>query len=236
MEEKIPSVVNPDPSKKISSVEDNGNANNGEYMCNFLSESEIRILVVDGNEKGIKLAKENLTKLGALLVNGALTGNEALDEVKAQKYDVIVSEYDLPDMSGIDLHKKLILQNFTIPFILFTSPGGTDIIKEAIKSSSDFLFQRSGNPVLVYSDLCQKIRQITQLHQAENKLKLYTEELEETVKERTRELEQVHRFSVIGELATMIGHDMRNPLQVITNMEFLAKRRKRKSRYNFHQT
>lgn len=58
---------------------------------------------------------------------------------------------------------------------------------------------------------------------------LYLEYLEETVESRTSQLKQIQkhlveaeRMAAIGEAVTMIGHDARNPLQVIFNNLYLA--------------
>jgi len=58
---------------------------------------------------------------------------------------------------------------------------------------------------------------------------LYLRYLEETVKSRTSQLKRIQkqlleteRMAAIGEAATMIGHDIRNPLQVIFNTSYLA--------------
>ena len=55
----------------------------------------------------------------------------------------------------------------------------------------------------------------------------YDEQLEIKVKERTRELIEAQnkllkaeRFAVIGELAGMVGHDLRNPFQAIAGAVF----------------
>lgn len=61
----------------------------------------------------------------------------------------------------------------------------------------------------------------------ENELKRYSEGLEELVEERTRELQESQellvrseRLAAIGQAATMVGHDLRNPLQAIENGVF----------------
>ena len=67
-------------------------------------------------------------------------------------------------------------------------------------------------------------RDITERVRAEEKLKEYSERLEEMVDERTRELrdaqEQLVRrekLAVLGQLAGGMGHELRNPLGVISN-------------------
>jgi signal transduction histidine kinase len=66
----------------------------------------------------------------------------------------------------------------------------------------------------------------TQIH------KLYADYLKELIDEKTRELKvaqenllKSQRFAVIGEAASMVGHDLRNPLQVIVNVLYLAERK-----------
>ncbi len=61
--------------------------------------------------------------------------------------------------------------------------------------------------------------------------RLYSEHLEELVEKRTDELREVQRrllqaerMAAIGETAAMVGHDLRNPLQAIVNMLYLARR------------
>ena len=58
----------------------------------------------------------------------------------------------------------------------------------------------------------------------ENELRLYSERLEELVEERTAALQESQerlvkseKLAAIGQAATMVGHDLRNPLQAIEN-------------------
>jgi PAS domain S-box-containing protein len=71
---------------------------------------------------------------------------------------------------------------------------------------------------------------ITNRKRAEQELKAYSEHLEEMVAERTRELraaqEQLvrqERLATLGQLAGSIGHELRNPLGVISNAIYFLK-------------
>jgi PAS domain S-box-containing protein len=66
-------------------------------------------------------------------------------------------------------------------------------------------------------------RDITEQRKTQTELKQYSERLEKLVEERTKELREFERFATIGETATMVGHDLRNPLQVLVNTVFLSK-------------
>jgi signal transduction histidine kinase len=59
-------------------------------------------------------------------------------------------------------------------------------------------------------------------------LRIYYEQLEEEVEKRTKDLEQVQeklirseRLAAVGELASGVGHELRNPLNVIRNCAYL---------------
>ncbi len=57
----------------------------------------------------------------------------------------------------------------------------------------------------------------------ESELKKYTEDLESTVRERTKQLQAKERLAAIGQTAGMVGHDIRNPLQSIISELYLAR-------------
>jgi len=64
-------------------------------------------------------------------------------------------------------------------------------------------------------------RDVTERKRMEEKLKEYSEHLEELVEERTKKLQDAERLATIGQVAAMVGHDLRNPLQALTNTLYL---------------
>jgi len=73
---------------------------------------------------------------------------------------------------------------------------------------------------------------IDSLRKTRKQLEGYAEQLEQKVEERTRELKKsqeqllkAQRLAVIGEMAGMIGHDLRNPLTSISGAEYYLKKR-----------
>ena len=69
------------------------------------------------------------------------------------------------------------------------------------------------------------LRDITELKAMEYELKQHTENLEELVTEQTQRLRDQERMATIGETAAWVGHDLRNPLQVLTNVLFSMRKR-----------
>jgi len=73
---------------------------------------------------------------------------------------------------------------------------------------------------------------IESLRETRKQLEIYAEQLEQKVEERTCELKKsqeqllkAQRLAVIGELAGMVGHDLRNPLTSIAGAEYYLKKR-----------
>ncbi len=73
---------------------------------------------------------------------------------------------------------------------------------------------------------------VTEQKQAEKRIEEYSQGLEFTVASRTQELTSANerllkaeRFAAIGELAGMVGHDLRNPLTAIKNAAYYLDRK-----------
>jgi PAS domain S-box-containing protein len=73
-------------------------------------------------------------------------------------------------------------------------------------------------------------RDITERKEMERKLQEYAEHQEDMVEERTKELRESQerlikseRLATIGQLATMVGHDLRNPLAALKNASYYLK-------------
>jgi signal transduction histidine kinase len=79
--------------------------------------------------------------------------------------------------------------------------------------------------------IIENARLIESLRQARRQLEAYADQLEQKVQERTRELSvsqeqllKAQRLAVIGELAGMVGHDLRNPLTSIAGATYYMKK------------
>jgi len=77
--------------------------------------------------------------------------------------------------------------------------------------------------VCIARDITENKKIQEELKRYSEELKKYSQGLEIKVDEQSKKLEEAKRFAAIGETATMVGHDLRNPLQVLVNTIFLAK-------------
>lgn len=67
------------------------------------------------------------------------------------------------------------------------------------------------------------VHDVTEQKQLQSKLEEYAANLENLVKERTKQLKESERMAAIGATAGMVGHDIRNPLQAIIGDLYLAR-------------
>jgi PAS domain S-box-containing protein len=62
---------------------------------------------------------------------------------------------------------------------------------------------------------------VTEKNQLQTELEKYSRNLEERVKQKTKQLREAERLAAIGQTAGMVGHDIRNPLQTIMGELYL---------------
>jgi two-component system chemotaxis response regulator CheY len=99
-------------------------------------DTSIKVLVVDDFATMRRIIKGVLKQLGFSDIIEAEDGNLALNELKKEKVGLIVSDWNMPNMSGLDLLKAVRedegLKN--IPFIMVTAEGQKENVIEAVKS------------------------------------------------------------------------------------------------------
>ncbi len=95
----------------------------------------MKILVVDDFATMRKIIKNILTQLGFKNILEADDGTTALEILKKEKVDLIISDWNMPKMSGLELLKAVRSNEETkdIPFIMVTAEAQKENILEAIK-------------------------------------------------------------------------------------------------------
>ena len=95
----------------------------------------IRVLMVDDNKQHVNLCAEYLPK-DEFSLDPAYTAMEAVGKLKDRKYDIIVLDYALPDMNGIDLMKKIKPMNLSVPMIFVSAYDDPDLSFEAMRAGA----------------------------------------------------------------------------------------------------
>ncbi|MCI4453811.1 MAG: chemotaxis response regulator CheY [Thermodesulfobacterium sp.] len=95
----------------------------------------IKILIVDDFSTMRKIIRNILTQLGFKNILEADDGTTALEILKKEKVDLIISDWNMPKMSGLELLKAVRSdENLKdIPFVMVTAEAQKENILEAIK-------------------------------------------------------------------------------------------------------
>jgi len=133
-------------------------------------EAPIRVLHVDDEAGFLKVAKQILEMQGAFQVETASSVEEAIKKMKRKRFDVVVSDYQMPEKDGLEFLKELRDSGYKIPFILFTGKGREEVAIEALNFGADQYINKIGKPETVYFELSHAIRKAVERKKAEMKL------------------------------------------------------------------
>jgi len=118
----------------------------------------LRVLYVDDEPGLLEIGKLFLEKEGEFAVDTLTSAREALDQLNTERYDAIISDYQMPEMDGITFLKQLKASGDATPFIIFTGRGREEVVIEALNEGADFYIQKGGEPKAQFVELANKIR------------------------------------------------------------------------------
>ncbi len=104
-----------------------------------------KILLVDDNANGVAARKSVLQELGYRITT-ASCGATALEQFCAHRFDLVITDYKMPRMDGLELISRLRKQAPEVPIILIS--GFTDTLGLNEESTgADAVLQKSNNEV-----------------------------------------------------------------------------------------
>ncbi|MEZ6063438.1 MAG: response regulator [Planctomycetaceae bacterium] len=101
----------------------------------------MKVLIVDDSKAMRMIVKRTLgqTDVGKCDVVEATNGQEGLAKVGSDKPDLVLCDWNMPEMSGIDFLKQLRESGSEVTFGFITSESGHDIRELALESGAQFL-------------------------------------------------------------------------------------------------
>ena len=119
----------------------------------------IKILLVDDQPEFLEITRLFLEKEGNITVETAISAEEALRLLRENKYDAIVSDYEMHGMDGIEFLEEFKRRAIDKPFIIFTGRSREEIVIKALNSGADFYLQKMGEPKIQFAELRNMIHQ-----------------------------------------------------------------------------
>ena len=99
-----------------------------------------RVLVADDSSTMRKIISRTLQSIGVKDIAEAADGAEAITLFAPGKFDLILTDWNMPGMTGLDLLKAIRLQDTKIPVIMVTTEAEKSRILEAIQAGvTDYL-------------------------------------------------------------------------------------------------
>lgn len=153
-----------------------------------------KIVVVDDSKVFLLLFKEILTKEGMEVLT-AFNAKEGLELIKTERPDVILTDYEMPEMSGREMCTVLKADDELkeIPIIMLTSrQEESDIIASVDAGADDYLFKSYGHDVIL-----MKIRAMLR------------------ISELKREVVELHKVKAMQSLVVAMSHEFNNVLGIV---------------------
>ena len=100
----------------------------------------MKILLADDSGTMRTIQKRCLNKLGIEDIVDAEDGRQALDLFLSTKFDVVLSDWNMPNMDGLTLLKEIRQRDKNIPVIMITTESERARVVTAIQAGvSDYL-------------------------------------------------------------------------------------------------
>ncbi len=177
--------------------------------------NQVRILIVD-DEEGMRLAIFRVLKQHTMtiqhvnepvgfIIETAATGNEALEKMTAAPPDILLLDHRLPDISGLDILKKMAEKKADWLTIMITAYASLDTAVQAIKLGAYDFLAKPFTPDELKASVFKASKHLLWQQQAKN----------------LAEEKQKFRFQMIS----MVAHELKSPIAAIDGYLQVIKQR-----------
>ncbi len=140
-----------------------------------------RVLYVDDDQLMLDAFKQYVELLYDIDVTTGLSPGKAMAVLDREPFDVVVSDFQMPEKNGIDFLKELRADGNMVPFILFTGKGREEVVIEALNNGADFYVQKGGEPNSLFREMAHYITLCGERRRKEEELLATKERLESFV-------------------------------------------------------
>jgi len=131
----------------------------------------VLVLYVDDDPALLEIGKTFLELSGRIQIHTVGSVSEALEEIKRQTYDGVISDYEMPHINGIAFLRYIREHYRDLPVVLFTGRSREEIAIEALNSGADFYLQKGGDPKSQFAELEYNLLHAIERRKAQEELK-----------------------------------------------------------------
>ncbi len=127
-------------------------------------ERKIKVLYVDDEEGAIHVTNIFLKRMGYdnIEITPALSAKQGLELLNDCDFDVIISDYMMPEMSGIEFLQEVRRRGIKTPFIIFTGRGEERVAMEALNKGANRYVRKDRKPSVVFEELARYIVELAE--------------------------------------------------------------------------
>ena len=118
----------------------------------------LKILIVDSQNSVRQMTKMTLEQIGVRHFHEAENGKQAMDTVSLQPIDLVICDYNMPVMDGLEFLRALRGHPVArkLPFILLTGRGDQELVVKAAQAGANNYLIKPFTPAI----LKEKIEQV----------------------------------------------------------------------------
>lgn len=127
----------------------------------------ITVLLVDDEPNLLDLTQLFLEQDPEIRAITCSSASDALKLLTERQFDAIVSDYEMPEINGIEFLQRFRQAGGKTPFCIFTGRGREHVAIDALNSGADFYLQKGGDPKAQFAELRNMVWQSVKRWQAE---------------------------------------------------------------------
>ena len=120
--------------------------------------NKINVLLVDDEKEFLEITREYIKLSNSnIILDTEISALKALEKAEQNEYDVIVSDYVMGEITGLELFDKIRKKGVKCPFIIITGRGKEDLVINAMNMGVEYYLVKGVNPEVFFRELEQKI-------------------------------------------------------------------------------
>ncbi len=144
----------------------------------IMTQADISTLIVDDDPDQLELMCRHLNNSEIRCqLDGVRAGKEALEKLSSGRYDLVILDYKMPHMNGLEVLAEIRKKEFDVPVIMVTGMGDERIAVRALKEGAYDYITKSGD---YFTTLPYIIKNTLERHELKSSQEKLTQKLKES--------------------------------------------------------